>query len=70
MQTNDLVPDAQFKKIKERILKDDPPQKKPESSHTLLNTSVLQHAMQNAADNFKQKTGRNMTYSEIRERMG
>lgn len=31
---------------------------------------LLQNIMQNGANEFKQKTGRNMTYSEMREMYG
>jgi hypothetical protein len=70
MKTKDPISDTQLQEIKSLISKEVNPTNKVESAKPLLNSSVLQQTMQNAADNFVKQAGRNMTYSEIREMMG
>ena len=41
-----------------------------ESMHALKNPDILFSRIQNAFDTFKEKTGRQMTYSEMRYMMG
>jgi Ca2+-binding EF-hand superfamily protein len=41
-----------------------------ESMHALNNPEILLNRIQNAFNTFKEKTGRNMTYSEMRYMMG
>ena len=62
-------------KIELEVLKSDiekavNPKTNEESMYLLLNRDILISRMQQGADIFKEKTGRYMTYSELREMYG
>ena len=56
--------------LKSEIEKSVNPKTIEESIHLLANQDVLISRMQQGANMFKEKTGRNMTYSELREMYG
>ena len=70
MNANQSITDAQLQSIKDRISKEANSKNATEFAKPALDSKSLQQTMQNAADNFVKQTGRNMTYSEIREMMG
>ena len=56
--------------LKSEIEKAVNPKTIEESMYLLLNRDILISRMQQGANMFKEKTGRNMTYSELREMYG
>lgn len=56
--------------LKSEIEKAVNPKTTKESIYLLSNPNILISRMQQGADMFKEKTGRNMTYSEMREMYG
>jgi len=56
--------------LKSEIEKAVNPKTTEESIYLLLNPDILINRMQQGADIFKEKTGRNMTYSELRQMYG
>ncbi len=70
MKTDNSIPDTQLQAIKCLISKETNPKNQTESAKLFPDSKLLQQAMQTVADDFKQQVGRNMTYSEMRERMG
>ena len=56
--------------LKSEIEKAVNPKTNEESIYLFLNQDILISRMQQGADIFKEKTGRNMTYSELRQMYG
>jgi len=76
--TTDIINDTEIKSIfkidldvlKSEIEKSINPKTVEESIYLFLNPDKSKNKMQQGADMFKEKTGRNMTYSEMRQMYG
>jgi hypothetical protein len=64
------ITESKLKQIKEQISNQANPKNGTEITKLLDNPKLLQQTLNNAAENFKKETGREMTYSEMREMMG
>jgi hypothetical protein len=64
------ISDDELKYLKSKIEEQVNPKTIQESMYLLKNPNILINRMQQGADMFKEKTGRNMTYSEMRQMYG
>jgi hypothetical protein len=64
------VSETQLKQIKEQLERQVNPKNLTETIHLFPNHNSIQATLQKAANDFKTQTGREMTYSEMREMFG